>query len=91
MDNLHVGFFNFFTIANTNRDLVGVNIEGTNVNNYNNTTLYVIQGTFTGFHRCFTEDELFDKEEPQLFKDNYEGRIVISTGKIATDTNETNK
>ena len=80
-----------FTIANTNRDLVGVNIEGTNVNNYNNTTLYVIQGTFTGFHRCFTEDELFDKEEPQLFKDNYEGRIVISTGKIATDTNENNR
>jgi len=81
----------FYTIANTNRDLVGVNIENTQVNNYNQTTLYVIQGTFTGFHRCFTEDELFDKNEPQLFKDNYEGRIVISTGKIATDTNETNK
>ena len=81
----------FYTIATTNRDLVGVNIENTQVNNYNQTTLYVIQGTFTGFHRCFTEDELFDKNEPQLFKDNYEGRIVISTGKIATDTNETNK
>ena len=71
----------FYTIANTNRDLVGVNIENTQVNNFNQTTLYVIQGTFTGFHRCFTEDELFDKNEPQLFKDNYEGRIVISTEK----------
>ena len=75
-----------YTIANTNRDLVGVNIEGTNVNNYNNTTLYVINNTFTGFHRCFTEDDLFDITNPQKFKDDYEGRIIISTGKIATDT-----
>ena len=29
--------------------------------------------------------------EPQSFKDSYEGRIVISTGKIATDTNETDE
>jgi hypothetical protein len=42
-------------------------------------------GTFTGFHRCFTNDELFDNENPQDFKDNYVGRIVVSTGRIATD------
>jgi hypothetical protein len=41
--------------------------------------------TFTGFHRCFTNDELFDNENPQNFKDTYIGRIVVSTGKIATD------
>jgi hypothetical protein len=42
-------------------------------------------GTFTGFHRCFTTDELIDNENPQDFKDNYIGRIVVSTEKIATD------
>ena len=42
-------------------------------------------GTFTGFHRVFTEDELFNKDEPQKFKDDYVGRIVVSNGKIATD------
>jgi hypothetical protein len=41
--------------------------------------------TFTGFHRCFTKDALYDNDDPQKFKDDYMGRIVISTGKIATD------
>ncbi len=59
-----------------------------NVNDVNNTTLYCIQGTFTGFHRVFTEDEKFNNDDPQKFKDDYEGRIVISTGKIATDTTD---
>ncbi len=54
----------------------------------NNTVLYCIQGTFTGSHRVFTDDELFNIEEPQNFKDDYEGQIVISNGKIATDTTE---
>jgi hypothetical protein len=43
-------------------------------------------GSFTGFHRCFVDDELFNNDESQTFKDNYIGRIVVSTGKIATDT-----
>ena len=42
-------------------------------------------GSFTGIHRCFTNDELFNNDNPQLFKDNYIGRIVIASGKIATD------
>ena len=46
--------------------------------------------TFTGYHRPFTEDELFNKDEPQQFKDDYIGRIVISTGKIATDLSNDN-
>ena len=53
---------------------------------------YVLYATFTGYHRSFTEDELFNKDEPQKFKDDYIGRIVISTGKIATDlTNDDNE
>ena len=79
---------NFLTIANTNRDLTGIAVENTSVNAFNNTVLYCIQGTFTGFHRVYTDDELFNIDEPQQFKDNYEGRIVVSTGKIATDTTD---
>jgi hypothetical protein len=81
----------FVTIANTSRDLTGIDIEGTNVGNTNNTTLFCIQGTFTGFHRVYTEDEKFNIEDPKKFKDDYEGRIVISTGKIATDTTDDNE
>jgi hypothetical protein len=44
--------------------------------------------TFTGFHCVFTEDENFNQDEPQKFKDDYVGRKVISFGKIATDTND---
>jgi hypothetical protein len=80
----------FITISNTSRDLTGIDIEGTNVGNSNNTTLFCIQGTFTGFHRVYTEDENFNIEDPQKFKNDYEGRIVVSTGKIATDTTDDN-
>ena len=78
----------FITVANTNRDLTGIQYEYTNVNDYHNTTLFCIQGTFTGFHRVFTDDELFNIDEPQTFKNDYEGRIVVSIGKIATDTTD---
>jgi len=52
--------------------------------------LLIGYNTFTGFHRCYYEDdELFNnnmlKEEIDIFKNNYKGRIVISTGKIKTD------
>ncbi len=50
-------------------------------------TMYIIQGSFTGFHRSIVNDEWFNNEEPQQFKEDYVGRIVISTGKIATDVN----
>jgi hypothetical protein len=40
-------------------------------------------GNFTGFHRVFTEDEKYDKEDSQKFKDVYVGRIIFSTGKIS--------
>jgi len=78
----------FTTISGSYRDLLGCYVENTSPGNSGNYTAYLIQGTFTGIHRVFTEDPLFIKEEPQKFKDDYEGRIVIANGKIATDTNE---
>jgi hypothetical protein len=74
-----------YAITNSGTDYVGVG-NATSGNNQNYLRqLYIMFDTFTGFHRCFTNDELFDNENPQSFKDTYIGRIVVSTGKIATD------
>ncbi len=72
------------TVAYDPHDFVGIAFNGTTLNSSGNYTLYVILNSFTGFHRCFKEDELFDINEIQQFKDEYCGRIVISTGKIKT-------
>ena len=45
-------------------------------------------GSFTAFHRCYTDDELYNNETDEsidLFKNNFVGRVVIATGKIKTD------
>jgi hypothetical protein len=78
------------TITNSGTDYIGV-AGNTSNGASGNYILYVMYGTFTGFHRVFTEDEKFDKDEPQQFKDDYVGRIVVSTGKIATDTKSKDK
>jgi hypothetical protein len=79
-----------FSVNKTNTDYVGTQgnrSQGTTILD----TLCSLYDTFTGMHRCFTEDELYNREDPQKFKDDYVGRIVVSTGKIATDiSNENN-
>ncbi len=67
-----------YCISGSYRDLMGVYAEGTPEGSFGYYTYYIVEGTFTGFHRVFTEDELFNKEDPQALKDAYEGRIVIS-------------
>jgi hypothetical protein len=80
-----------FSVSSTNTDYVGTQgnrTQGTTILD----TLCSLFGTFTGMHRCFTEDPLYDNSNPQKFKDDYLGRIVVSTGKIATDiSNENNE
>ena len=82
------------TTTNSQTDYVGVsawpnsNLEPNNTDF--NRRLYIMYQTFTGFHRVFTEDEKFNKEEPQKFKDDYIGRLVVSIGKIATDLKNNN-
>jgi hypothetical protein len=49
-------------------------------------------GSFTAFHRCYTDDELYNNETDEsidLFKNNYMGRVVIATGKIKSDFTRT--
>jgi len=48
----------------------------------------IAYGSFTAFHRCYTDDILYNDENDEsidLFKDKYMGRVVIATGKIKTD------
>ncbi len=63
---------------------MGVYAEYSQVRTFGHYTSKIIEGTSTGFNGVFTEDELFNKDEPQLFQYTYEGRFVVSTGKEAT-------
>jgi hypothetical protein len=74
------------SVANSGNDYLCAQINTTQGGNYQY-PICIAVGTFTGFHRCFTDNEpLFDNENPQTFKDDYVGRLVIASGKIATDT-----
>jgi hypothetical protein len=71
-------------ISSTNTDYVCVS-GNTAYQSLNDKFLYIANGTFTGFHRNYTDDELFDVENPEIFKNSFVGYIVISSGKIKTD------
>jgi hypothetical protein len=71
-------------ISRTNTDYVCVS-GNTSFQSVNDKILYIANGTFTGFHRNYTDDELFDAENPEVFKNSFIGCIVISSGKIKTD------
>ncbi len=73
--------------TNSGTDYVGVQGNSSQGSAYQY-PLCIILASFTGFHRCFVDDELFDINNIQTFKDTYIGRIVVSTGKIVTDTKD---
>jgi len=77
----------FFTVDYVGYDKVGVaDTIGTGRNE--SRQMYQIWNSFTDFHRCFVDDELFNKDKPQEFKDIYMGRIVVSTGVIKTHSSK---
>ena len=83
----------FLSVNAAYTDMLGL-INEVDSGTTSNQQVYVIFGTFTGFHRCFTDDELFNDENEQTikeFKNNYVGRVVVSTGKIATDMTDENQ
>ncbi len=63
-----------------------VDVEGIDKNT--SKQLFQIYNSFTSFHICFVDDKLFNKDITQDFKDNYMGRIVISTGIIKTHSSK---
>ena len=80
-NNLLVRMLN---ITNTNTDYICCS-GNTSYNTTNDKILYIANGSFTGFHRNYTNDDLFDDEKPEVFKNTFIGCIVISSGKIKTD------
>ena len=81
---------NLLSISITNTDMVCAQMNQI-YGNYNYLTLRTAFDTFTGFHRCFIQDELFNINNHELFKNDYEGRIVVSIGKIKTERRDLNE
>ena len=73
----------FWNVNQTNTDYVCVQGD-TSFQSYNNKTLCIANNTFTGFHRCYIDDVICTGET-DIFKNDYIGRVVISTGKVKTD------
>jgi hypothetical protein len=75
-------------VSNSGTDYVGCQLTSAQGSSYNS-ILSLMVGTFTEFHRPFLDNEpLFDSENPQQFKDDYMGRVLIASEKIATDTSD---
>jgi hypothetical protein len=77
----------FYSVSNTNTNYLCIQ-NNTSINTTTSNWIRVAYGTFTGFHRCYTDDVLYNNEIDEnidLFKNNYMGRVVIATGKIKTD------
>jgi hypothetical protein len=85
-------FGGFFSVSMTDTDYLCVQGNYGANNAYGERWIKVAFGSFTAFHRCYTDDELYNNETDEsidLFKNNYMGRVVIATGKIKTDFTRT--
>ena len=80
-------FGRFYSVPMTNSDYLSIQ-NNTSLNTLTSNWIRVAFGSFTAFHRCYTDDVLYNNETDEsidLFKNNYMGRVVIATGKIKTD------
>lgn len=74
----------FETISTANTDHLGILFNSPSVGTSVIRRMCSLLNTFTGYHRCFIEDEKFDINDWENFRKEYEGRVVISSGKIKT-------
>jgi hypothetical protein len=84
----------FYAVSLSNTDHLVVMENYANQGTYAVNTIKVGHGSFTAFHRCYTDDELYTNETDEnidIFKNNYMGRVVIATGKIKTDFTRDNE
>jgi len=78
----------FYAVSMTNTDYLCVQQNFESIGSAYYKLIKVAYGSFTAFHRCYTDDVLYNNESDEsidLFKNNYMGRVVIATGKIKTD------
>ena len=91
--NLAVGEFyahtdisgRFTSVNRTNTDYLVIQSESRGTGQGLHNVIRSAFGSFTAFHRCYSDDVLYDEENSDLFKNDYMGRVVIATGKIKTD------
>jgi hypothetical protein len=77
----------FRAVSQTNTDYLCVQQNYTE-NQFSGNWIKVALYSFTAFHRCYTDDELYNNDNNEnidIFKNKYVGRVVIATGKIKTD------
>jgi hypothetical protein len=82
----------FYSVSMTNTDYLCVQGDYGGNGAYGERWMKVAFGSFTAFHRCYTDDELYNNETDEnidIFKNNFMGRVVIATGKIKTDFTRT--
>jgi hypothetical protein len=78
----------FYSVTNSYTDYLCVQGDYGGNNAYGERWIRVAFGSFTAFHRCYTDDEIYNndtQENIDLFKNDYMGRVVIATGKIKSD------
>ena len=79
---------NFVSRSGTGTDYLCVDGNATSLGQGLHGQIMSAYGSFTEFHRCYTDDELYNNDTDEnidLFKNNFMGRVVIATGKIKTD------
>ncbi|OBQ32449.1 MAG: hypothetical protein AN484_27955, partial [Aphanizomenon flos-aquae WA102] len=77
----------FYSVSMSNKAYLCIQVN-TGYNTNTNEWIRVAYGSFTAFHRCYTDDVLYNGETTEtidIFKNDYMGRVVITTGKIKTD------
>ena len=78
----------FYAVSMSNTDYLCIQTNLANINSVAKLPIRAAYGSFTAFHRCYTDDVLYNNETDEsidIFKNNYMGRVVIATGKIKTD------
>jgi hypothetical protein len=75
----------FVSTSSTSRDLLAVSGNATQSGNRLAGFILSVLNSMTGFHRCYVDDDIYDENDPDIFKKKYMGRVVIASGKIKTD------
>jgi hypothetical protein len=73
----------FKAVSMTNTDYCCVQLNFGAIGDAATLRLKVVYGSFTAFHRCYTDDELYHNEIDDyidIFKNKFVGRVVIATG-----------
>jgi hypothetical protein len=74
------GISGYFEVVSSTTDYIAV-IEPNALPSFQYRTMLIKYGSFTEFHRCYLEDELYNGNY-QNFVNEYVGRVVVSTGRI---------